>query len=62
LGGFFEAVDQKLSHKSGFEGARLHRLRKKPEKQVPRELKPARDDKNKELSNAPKGAPLQDTG
>ena len=32
------------------EGARLHRLLKKSEKQIPRGLKPARDEKNKSLS------------
>jgi hypothetical protein len=29
-------------------------------KQIPRGLKPARDDKNKELNGAPEGAPLQE--
>src|ERR1022692_4419663 len=56
---------------------RLNRLLKKSEKQIPRGLNftptsaktalvggpgsPARDDKNKELDGAPKGAPLQST-
>ena len=52
-----------------FEGTRLHRLLKESEQQIPRGLKPARDDKNKELNGAPfgwlragsKGAPLQNT-
>jgi hypothetical protein len=35
--------------------ARLKRLPRKSEKQVPRGLKPARDDKNKELRGAPFG-------
>src|SRR5271157_2950472 len=35
--------------------ARLKRLRKKSEKQIPRGLKPARDDKNKQLRRWPKG-------
>jgi hypothetical protein len=39
--------------------ARLKKLLKKSEKQIPRGLKPARDDKNKGLNGAPKGAPLQ---
>jgi hypothetical protein len=34
-------------------------LLKKSEKQIPRGLKPARDDKNKKLNGAPKGAPLR---
>jgi len=42
--------------------ARLTTLLKKPGKQIPRGLKPARDDKNNELTGAPKGAPLQNTG
>jgi hypothetical protein len=41
--------------------ARLKRLLKKSGKQIPRGLKPARDDKNKELIGAPKVAPLQNT-
>jgi hypothetical protein len=40
-------------------GHGFHRLLKKSEKQIPLGLKPARDDKNKELNGAPKGAPLQ---
>src|SRR5271157_2397513 len=39
--------------------ARLKRLLKKSEKQIPRGLKPARDDKNKGLNGAPEGAPFQ---
>jgi hypothetical protein len=39
--------------------ARLNRLLKKSEKQIPRGLKPPRDDKNKGLNGAPEGAPLQ---
>jgi hypothetical protein len=46
---------------ASLEGARLHRLLKKSEPQIPRGLKPARDDKNKELNGAPKGAPFQNT-
>jgi len=42
-------------------GARLQRLMKKSEKQVPHGLKPVRDGNNKELNGAPKGAPLQNT-
>jgi hypothetical protein len=39
----------------------LQGLLKKSEKQIPRGLKPARDDKKKELNGAPKGVPLQNT-
>src|ERR1035437_9392069 len=35
-----------------FEGARLHRLRENSQTQIPRRLKPARDDKNKGLPTA----------
>jgi len=37
----------------------LSRAGKKPEQQIPRGLKPARDDKNKGLYGAAKAAPLQ---
>jgi hypothetical protein len=40
---------------------RLNRLLKKSKKQIPRGLKPTRDDKHKELNGAPKGAPLSNT-
>jgi HlyD family secretion protein len=42
-----------------FEGTRLHRLLKKSGKQIPRGLKPARDDKNKELSGTAEAVPFQ---
>ena len=38
---------------------RASRLLGKSEKQIPRGLKPARDDKNKRLNGASKDAPLQ---
>jgi hypothetical protein len=50
-----------VRHLVRFEGARLQRLLKKSEPQIPRGLKPARDDKNKELNGAPKGTPFQST-
>src|ERR1039458_6324934 len=40
-------------------GARLNRLLKKSEKQIPRGLKPARDDKNKRLSGTAEAVPFQ---
>jgi imidazolonepropionase len=39
--------------------ANFRRLTRRVEKQIPRRLKSARDDKYKELDGAPKGAPLQ---
>src|ERR1017187_5579392 len=53
------ARENHVRHLVRLEGARLQRLLKKSEPQIPRGLKPARDDKNKELNGAPKGAPLQ---